>query len=119
MKKILITIITVIASAVRAMADTAPVYPGGDAAIQEYIAANMQYPVNAMENGIEGVVSLECRILPDGSVGKVKVVRMVDPDLEAEALRLVKKMPAWRPAEEDGKAVEATVTVAVTFTLPE
>lgn len=119
MKKILITIIAAIAVTIGAMADTTPVYPGGDAAIQEYMSANMQYPATAMENGIEGVVSLECRILADGSVGRVKVARMVDPDLEAEALRLVKGMPAWTPAEKDGQPVEATVTVAVTFTLPE
>ena len=42
---------------------------------------------------------------------------MIDPDLEQEAIRLVKNMPAWTPAEKDGKPVDSTVTVAIPFTL--
>ena len=92
-------------------------FKGGQEALAAYLASNVHYPVTAMENGIEGVVTLQFVVKPDGSIGSIKAVRMTDPDLEAEAIRVVKGMPAWVPAEEGGKAVESTVTLPVTFRL--
>lgn len=96
-----------------------PQFPGGETALNEYIVANMKYPEAAARNGIEGVVTVECAIKADGTVGTIKIVRMIDPDLEQEAIRLVKNMPAWTPAEQNGTPVDATVTIPVTFILPE
>lgn len=92
-------------------------FPGGEEAMNKYIADNMHYPEMAKEIGIEGVVPLEFTVKTDGSIGTIKVIRMIDPDLEAEAIRLVKTMPAWTPAQDDGAAVESTVKVDVTFKL--
>lgn len=99
------------------MAADVPVYPGGDSALKEYISSNMKYPSTARENGIEGIVNVSFTVNPDGTIGSIKIVRMVDPDLEQEAIRLVKSMPKWTPANKDGQAVAMEVTVAVPFTL--
>ena len=102
-----------------AYAAEVPVYPGGEEAMQKFIAENMKYPAPALENGVEGVVPLHVTINADGTVGAIKIVRMIDPDLEQEAIRIVKKMPAWTPADKDGVAVESFVDIPVKFTLPE
>ena len=119
MKRFLISAILTAAVSSSVVAADQPSFPGGEKALQEYIDSNMQYPAAAIQNGIEGVVNVECTIKSDGSVGTIKIVRMIDPDLEQEAIRLVKNMPAWSPATKDGAAVEATGTVPVTFSLPE
>ncbi len=99
------------------MAADVPAYPGGDQALQEYISANLQYPETARSNGIEGVVNVSFTVNADGSIGSIKIVRMVDPDLEQEAIRLVKSMPKWTPAEKNGQVVPAEATIAVNFAL--
>lgn len=96
-----------------------PQYPGGTEALNKYLTENMKYPESAQRNGIEGVVNVSFVVLSDGTIGSIKIERLVDPDLEAEAIRLVKGMPAWTPGETDGAPVESTATVQVIFTLPE
>lgn len=119
MKKILFTLIALFGITATVMADSLPAYPGGEEALQNYLTTNMKYPATACDNGIEGVVNLECTIRTDGTVGPIRIVRMIDPDLEQEAIRLVKEMPAWTPAEKGGEPVETTVTIPVSFVLPE
>ena len=98
-------------------ATKAPEYPGGNEALQSYITENIQYPAEAKENGIEGVVSVTFTVKTDGTIGNIKINRPVDPDLESEAIRLVKGMPKWTPANNDGTPVEAQTEVEVPFTL--
>lgn len=105
--------------ALTAMADSAPAYPGGDAALKSYFSENMKYPAVAKDNGIEGVVTVEFVVNADGSIGQIKIARMLDPDLEQEAIRLVKTMPKWTPAEKGGAPVAQSVTLPVEFTLPD
>lgn len=101
-----------------AYAGPKPEYPGGKAALDKYISTNMKYPQTAIDNGIEGVVDVAFMVKSDGSIGSIKIVRMVDPDLEAEAIRLVKGMPAWVPADKDGQPVDMQTQVEVNFVLP-
>jgi len=117
MKKILFSLALVLSAVISAPAATTPSFPGGDEALTEYISANMKYPDIAKENGIEGVVPVSFVVKTDGSIGSIKVLRMIDPDLEAEAIRLVKSMPAWIPAKENGVAVESTRTLDIKFRL--
>lgn len=100
-----------------AYAGDKPEFKGGQSALDNYISTNLRYPARAAENGIEGVVTLEFVVKADGSIGSIKVVRLIDPDLEAEAMRLVKSMPAWTPADKGGTPVDATVTLPVKFVL--
>lgn len=95
-----------------------PEYPGGDAALKEYISTNLKYPQAAIDNGIEGVVDVAFIVKADGSIGSIKIVRMVDPDLESEAIRLVKGMPAWTPADKNGQPIDAQTQVEINFVLP-
>lgn len=119
MKKLILIFAILLGAGLTAMADTLPTFPGGETAVQEYIETHIQYPQPALDNGIEGIVTLQCVILTDGSIGQIKIVRMLDPDLEQEAIRVVKTMPAWTPAEKNGTPVESSVTIPVKFTLPD
>ena len=124
MKKIL-SIFASLAIAATAMAQTAPSdtvpasFPGGEKAMSAYIQKNLKYPQPSINNGIEGVVNVKFVVKTDGALDKLSIVRLVDPDLEAEAMRLVKGMPAWNPATVDGTPVDSESNVEVVFTLPE
>lgn len=90
-------------------------FPGGDAAMLKYINDNLRYPANAQENGIQGRVIINFLVETDGSLSEVKVVRGADPDLDKEALRLVKKMPRWTPGKMNGKPVRTRNILPITF----
>lgn len=96
-----------------------PSYPGGEEAMKKFIASTMIYPQPAIDNGVEGIVTLRVTVRPDGSIGSIKVVKMIDPDLEQEAIRIVKKMPAWIPADDNGTPIESTADILVVFELSE
>ena len=95
-----------------------PSYPGGEEALRNYLSENIQYPPMAAEMGIEGVVTVEFMVKADGSIGDAKIVRMVDPDLEEEALRVVINMPRWNPASKDGVPADAWFSLPIKFILP-
>ena len=118
MKKIL-SILTLLCAAIFvAKADSNPSFPGGEEALTKYIESNLSYPAAALDNGIEGVVNVAFAVKPDGSIGSIKITRMIDPDLEQEAIRLVKNMPAWTPADKECTPVEAVLTLPIKFSLP-
>ena len=98
--------------------DSKPSFPGGEEALATYLTENIQYPIIAAENGIEGVVTLDFMVKSDGSIGEIKIVRMVDLDLEDEAVRVVKAMPKWEPATNNGIAVDAWFRLPIKFRLP-
>lgn len=114
MKKIIIAFFALLTS-VTSFALTPASYPGGENALSSYIKENLKYPAASKENGIEGIVNLSVTVRPDGSVGTIKVMQMIDPDLEQEAIRLVKSMPKWTPASDNGTSVESQVVVSVPF----
>ncbi len=121
MKKLLSILASLaIASTAMAQSDTIPAsFPGGEKALSSYIEKNLKYPQPSINNGIEGVVQVKFLVKTDGSLDKIGIGRLVDPDLEAEAIRLVKGMPAWIPASVDEKPIESNSSVKVIFTLPE
>jgi len=94
-------------------------FPGGKQALDKYIADNLKYPSESKDNGIEGIVDVSFTVKADGTIGSIKILRMIDPGLETEAIRLVKTMPKWTPATKDGAPVDSKVTVAIPFTLSE
>ena len=94
-----------------------PQFPGGQAALLEYLAKNIKYPVVAEENGIQGKVIVTFVVERDGSITDVKVVKSVDPSLDKEASRVVKSMPRWQPGKQNGSAVRVKYTVPVQFRL--
>jgi TonB family protein len=74
------------------------------------------YPASKRGSGIQGMVTLDCVVLPDGTVGDVRVTQKLDPELDREAVR---SMRQWRftPGQKDGKPVPVQVSVEIAFTL--
>ena len=99
------------------MVEQAPQFPGGPQALMKWIGENVRYPVAAQEAGVQGRVICQFVIQADGTVGETKILRGVSPELDAEALRIVKAMPAWTPGMQDGQAVNVRYTLPVTFRL--
>ena len=96
-----------------------PQFPGGVAAQVEYFKKNLRYPAGAKKAGTQGRVVVQFFVNKDGSISNVKVLRGVDPALDAEAIRLVNSMPKWKPGMQKGKAVTVKYTVPVLFSLDE
>lgn len=94
-----------------------PQFPGGNHALFQFIKDNQRYPQIAKENGIQGRVILQFVVDETGKVSDPKVLRSVDPSLDAEAIRIVKAMPRWTPGMQDGKAVAVRYTLPVNFSL--
>ena len=92
-----------------------PEFPEGD--VKHYLAEHVRYPEEAKKQGVEGVVFVRFIIKPDGSLTDVEVSRPVHPLLDAEALRVVREMPRWKPGRQDGKPVRVFYSVPVEFRL--
>lgn len=94
-----------------------PMFPGGDAALMKYLSSHIQYPTMAMENNVQGRVIVQFVVTKTGKIGEVKVVRSVDRDLDAEAVRVCKSLPDFIPGKMNGQAVNVWYTLPVTFKL--
>ncbi len=94
-----------------------PQFPGGDAALLKYLSEHIRYPAMAAENGIQGRVVVQFVVTKTGNVGEVKVLRSKDPDLDKEAVRVVKSLPKFVPGKMNGHSVNVWYTVPVTFKL--
>jgi len=94
-----------------------PEFPGGMEEMMKFLQINIQYPANAAKNNVEGRVILQFVVEKDGQIGDVKVARSVDPELDAEALRVVKSMPNFIPGRQDGKPVAVWYTLPINFKL--
>lgn len=97
--------------------ETMPQFPGGQGVLMKYLAANIKYPASAVKAKKQGRVIVTFIIQKDGSVAKARIAKSVDPELDAEALRIVKAMPNWTPGTQDGKPVNVRYTIPVVFSL--
>lgn len=77
---------------------------------KEYLAKNVHYPASAAAANITGRVRVSVRVMPDGTLEDIKITRRLQPDCDAEALRVVKEGPEWKPAS-DGKATRVQIDV--------
>ncbi|WP_455585121.1 energy transducer TonB [Bacteroides sp.] len=94
-----------------------PEFPGGNAALFQYLNKNIKYPVVPQEQGIQGKVIIQFVVDKDGTITDPVVVRSVDPYLDKEALRVIKAMPKWNPGMQSRQAVRVKYTVPVSFRL--
>lgn len=94
-----------------------PMFPGGDAALLKYIGENTVYPEVAKENNIQGRVIVRFCVTAKGGVSQVTVLKGVDPELDAEAIRVVNTLPPFKPGKQGGKPVPVWYMVPITFTL--
>ena len=97
--------------------DQMPSFPGGEGALMRYLASHVRYPGAAQDNGIQGRVVVQFVVTKSGSVGEVKVVRSVDPDLDREAVRVCKSLPNFAPGRMNGQPVNVWYTLPVSFKL--
>ena len=94
-----------------------PQFPGGMEELMKYLATKVKYPKSAQTEGIEGRVLVSFVVEKDGSITHSKVVNSASPELDAEALRVVKSMPRWTPGKEKGEVVRVKFNVPILFRL--
>ena len=94
-----------------------PEYPGGMGELGKLLNSNLKYPLISFENGVQGEVLVQFVIDKEGNVKEVTVFKGVDPYLDAEALRVIKMMPKWKPGKHEGKEVNVKCTIPVGFRL--
>ncbi len=98
-------------------AEVMPQFPGGQDALMAYLSENIKYPAEAEAKAVQGRVVLSFTIDETGKPTDVNVLKSVDAQLDAEAVRVIKAMPAWTPGQNGGKAVSVRYTFPVTFQL--
>ena len=94
-----------------------PEFPGGEEALYKYLAENIKYPEKAKNNKVEGRVYITFVIEKDGSVSDAKVLRSVNEELDAEALRVINAMPKWKPGTQRGVPVRVQYNIPIYFKL--
>lgn len=94
-----------------------PQFPGGQAALMEYLTKSVKYPKECEKKSIQGRVIASFVVEEDGSITNASVAKSVDPLLDAEALRVINAMPNWTPGMQKGEAVRVKYTLPFTFRL--
>ncbi|MCR4812224.1 MAG: energy transducer TonB [Bacteroidales bacterium] len=97
--------------------DVGPEFPGGDDAMFAFLQENIRYPEEARENGIEGSVFVKFIVERDGSISNPELLRDIGDGCGEEALRLVAKMPKWKPGTERDTVVRCQYFIRVEFSL--
>ena len=93
-------------------------FPGGDKALYKWLSDNINYPIKAVEQCIQGKVFVKFIVRSDGRITDVKAIsKSTSPLLDNEAVRLVKAMPRWTAGQKDGKNVHSYFTLPVTFVI--
>lgn len=99
------------------MVDQMPVFPGGNRALLQYVADNLVYPKEAAGKNIQGRVIIRFCVTPAGGISQVSVLKSIDPNLDAEAMRVVRSLPPFKPGRHKGKPVPVWYMAPITFTL--
>lgn len=94
-----------------------PQFPGGEAELHKYIISELQYPLEARINKESGEVLVAFSVGMDGYISGVRVVRSVSESLDAEAVRVVSKMPVWIPGKKNGRTVRAEMSIPIKFSV--
>ncbi|MFZ4457105.1 MAG: energy transducer TonB [Bacteroidales bacterium] len=94
-----------------------PQFPGGERALARYLNGTIHYPFSAQEQGISGLVVCEFVINQDGRVCNIRVLKGVCEAIDEEAMRVISRMPAWKPGIQQGRAVRVRYTLPITFAM--
>ena len=97
--------------------ETPASFPGGEAALLNYVNSHLKYPAIAQEEGIQGKVVLKFVVLENGNVGQVQVVQSLESHCDQEAVRVVKSLPRFSPGKQQGKPVKSWFTLPIRFQL--
>lgn len=94
-----------------------PAFPGGEEAMQKFIKSNIKYPEMSIQMGDQGKVFVRFVVEKDGSISNVTIARGVTPELDKEAMRVVRNMPKWSPGKQRGRPVRTNVVIPIVFKL--
>lgn len=96
-----------------------PEFPGGHEALIKYLNTNIKYPEEARKMGLEGKVFVQFVVTKTGTIQNIKVIRGIEDGeaLEKEAMRVMQAMPNWKPGKMDGKAINTSLTLPISFKL--
>ena len=94
-----------------------PEYPGGIVEFMKWLQRTLRYPPMAQQQGIQGSVMVSCIVNVDGTITEQKVVRGVNEELDAEALRVISNMPKWKPGLDKGKPCRTLFAIPIVFKL--
>lgn len=108
---------SVVDNKVYSVVEQMPNFPGGEAALLEYISANLKYPQSALEQGTQGTVMLRFVVTGTGGIGEVQILKGLDPDCDDEAKRVVKSLPKFNPGMQQGRPVSVWYTAPVRFVI--
>jgi TonB family protein len=99
------------------MVEQMPEFPGGQSAMMDFLRKNLQYPNEARDKNISGKVIVKFVIDSEGNIKNAEVIRGIGAGCDEEALRVVRKMPRWKPGHQNGKAVNVFFHLPVSFVL--
>lgn len=102
-------------SALRGIVDVPAEFPGGMQKARQFLANNIQYPDEAVENGVNGTVQVKFTVELDGSISNIQIVRKLGYGCDEEVVRVLKRMPKWSPAKLNGKNVRSYFTMPISF----
>lgn len=94
-----------------------PAFIGGEHALRAYIQESLQYPENGVRKGLEGTVIVSYYINPDGSIEKITIKESAGEELDTAAIKIVKGMPNWKPAVNNGTPIRVKYLLPITFEL--
>lgn len=95
--------------------DTPPQYQGGEDSLRAFLARNANFPKSAREIGAEGTIWVEFMVRPNGDIQSPRIINKLHPDCDAEAIRLIRLMPAWVPGSQAGRIVSVLTKIPITF----
>ncbi len=110
---------TLVAQNVTELADVEPQFVGGDKQLKEYIKNAITYPEDAYKHSIQGKVYVKFLITKQGKIEHASIVRSIAPDLDREALRIIRSLPAWKPGYRAGKPINTWYALPITFIIDE
>lgn len=94
-----------------------PEFPGGNTELMKFLAKNIKYPAETQQKGEQGRVMVQFVVGKDGKLSDIKIMRSISPTLDAEAIRVIKAMPTWKPGTQRGQAVAVKYTIPISFRL--
>jgi protein TonB len=103
--------------AIYTIVDKAAEFPGGPVIMGRFLAKNMRYPQEARRAGLEGVVHVSFIVGKNGLITDIEIVKGLSPECDAEALTVVRMMPRWRPAHQNGVPVRSRLVLPLRFKL--
>ena len=94
-----------------------PEFPGGATELMKWLTKNLRYPVAAQQRKVEGKVVAQFIVNTDGSISNIELVTRVDPNLDREALRVLRMMPQWKAGKQNDKPCRTQVCIPIVFKL--